>query len=151
LQKQQSHNLPPLEQWYVMLLHNGQLPFAIKGRPNTSYTRSLIDDAKERVPRLRWDLSDVTLRNFLIDEERTGVVCAKFRTKSANGWSFPPLSECREAWSRRYGPTKWDTDMIDWGEPVEEAKVKPTVAAKPEPANVSVKPEPPKVVAYRRY
>jgi hypothetical protein len=130
LQKQQSHNLPPLEQWYVMLLHNGRLPFAIKGRPNTSYTRNLIDDAKERVPRLRYDLSDVTLRNFLIDEERTGIVCAKFRAASANGWSFAPLSECREAWSKRYGTTNWDTDMIDWGEPAEE-EGKPNVVAEP--------------------
>src|SRR6516162_6064174 len=69
LQKQQSYNLPPLEQWYVGLLHNGKLPGALvranPPKPNTAYTRSLIDDAILRVPRLRWDLSDVGLRNFL--------------------------------------------------------------------------------------
>ena len=155
LQKQQSYNLPPLEQWYVGLLHSGKLPGALvranPPKPNTAYTRSLIDDAILRVPRLRWDLSDVGLRNFLTDEESIGVICTKYRSASANGWSFPPLSECREAWSKRYGPTKWDTDMIDWGEPVEEAEAKPTVVAKVESANVSVKPEPSKVVAYRRY
>jgi hypothetical protein len=64
LQKQQSHTLPPLEQWYVMLLHNGVLPGALAGKPNTAYTRSLIKDAKTKVPRLRWDLTEVGLRNL---------------------------------------------------------------------------------------
>jgi Mesyanzhinovviridae DNA primase len=73
LQKQQSHNLPPLEQWYVMLLHNGVLPGALSKRPNTAFTTSLVDDAKSKVPRLG-DLSDVALRNFLLDEEALGVV-----------------------------------------------------------------------------
>jgi hypothetical protein len=160
LQKQQSYNLPPLEQWYAGVLHSGKLPGALvranPPKPNTAYTRSLIDDAILRVPRLRWDLSDVGLRNFLTDEESIGVVCTKYRSASANGWSFPSLSECREAWSKRYGPTKWDSDMIDWGEPVEDTerpKAKPTVVAKSEPksepANVNVKPSAPR--AYRRY
>ena len=34
LQKQQGHTLPPLEQWYVMLLHN--VPNALAKRPNTA-------------------------------------------------------------------------------------------------------------------
>jgi hypothetical protein len=79
LQKQQSHTLPPLEQWYVMLLHNGLLPGALAGKPNTAYTRSLIEDAKTKVPRLRWDLTEVGLRNFLLDEESIGIVCTKYR------------------------------------------------------------------------
>jgi hypothetical protein len=29
LQRQQGHNLPPLEQWYVMLLHNGSAAIGI--------------------------------------------------------------------------------------------------------------------------
>jgi hypothetical protein len=59
LQKQQGFTLPPLEQWYVMLLHEGVLPGGLAGRPNTAFTKSLLDDAKEQVPRLRWDLSEV--------------------------------------------------------------------------------------------
>ena len=146
LQKQQSHTQPPLEQWYLMLLHNGKLPGALKARPNTAYTRSLMDDAIDRVPRLRWDLSDVGLRNFLTDEARIGVVCTKYRTAFANGWSFPPLSECREAWSKRYGPTKWDTDMTDWGEPVQEAAKPEPKPEEAKPENVNVKPK-----LYRRF
>jgi hypothetical protein len=114
LQKQQSHTLPPLEQWYVMLLHNGKLPGALANRPGTAFTRSLIDDARAKVPRLR-DLTEVSLRNFLLDEESIGTTCTKYRASIGNGWTFPPLTEAREAWSRRYGPMKWDTpDLVDW-------------------------------------
>ena len=115
LQKQQGFTLPPMEQWFVMLLHDGALPGGLSDRPNTAFTRSLIDDAKERVPRLRWDLSENALRNFLVDEETIGVPCTKYRTNSGNGWSFGPLAELREAWARRYGPVKWDTEAMEWG------------------------------------
>ena len=37
LQGQQGHTLPPWEQWYVMLLHNGKLPGALTKRPNTCF------------------------------------------------------------------------------------------------------------------
>jgi hypothetical protein len=108
LQEQQGHTLPPLEQWYLMLLHESQIPGALIKRPNTAYTQDLLANARERIPRLRWDLSDVGLRNFLIDHERIGVVCTKYRNSVGNGWSFPPLSECREAWVKLYGPQRWD-------------------------------------------
>ena len=47
LQEQQGHTLPPWEQWYVMLLHNGKLPGALAKRPNTSFTNSLLSSARE--------------------------------------------------------------------------------------------------------
>jgi Family of unknown function (DUF5906) len=81
LQRQQGFTLPPLEQWYVMVLHEGVLPGALPNRPNTAFTRSLLDDAKERIPRLRWDLSEVSLRNFLVDE--IDIPCTKYRATSA--------------------------------------------------------------------
>jgi len=115
LQKQQSHTLPPLEQWYVTLIHSGVLPGALVKRPNTAYTRSLMEDARTKVPRLRWDLSDVALRDFLVNEERIGAPCTKYRNANQNGWSFPPLAECREAWEHMYGPTRWDSDVEEWG------------------------------------
>lgn len=127
MQKQKTLTLPPMEQWYLTLLHNGKLPFALTGRPNTTFTVNLIDDAKAKVPRLRSDLTEVGLRNFLMDEESIGIVCTKYRASIGNGWSFPPLPECREAWCRRYGPVKWDTDSADWAKPSAKAKV-PDVA-----------------------
>ena len=115
LQEQQVHTLPPWEQWYVMLLHNGKVPRALAKRPNTAFTNSLLADAREH-PRLRWDASEVALRDFLIDKKRLGIACTKFRASKANGWTFPPLAECRTEWEQIYGPTKWDTNVSDWGQ-----------------------------------
>jgi hypothetical protein len=114
LQKQQGHTLPPLEQWYVMLLHNGVLPGALAKRPSTAFTESLIDNARRKVPRLR-ELTEVGLRNFLVDEESIGIACTKYRASFGNGWTFPPLDEARQAWCRRYGPITWDNaNATDW-------------------------------------
>jgi hypothetical protein len=130
LQKQQGHTLPALEQWYMMLLHDGMLPGALSARPNTTYTRSLIDDAKKKFPRLRFDLSEVALRNFLLDATRIGVTCEKYRASIGNGWSFPPLLECRAAMEAIYGPTKWDNANADeWM----ERSAPPTKPAAPTP------------------
>ena len=115
LQEQQVHTLPPWEQWYVMLLHNGKVPRALAKRPNTAFTNSLLADASEH-PRLRWDASEVALRDFLIDKKRLGIACTKFRASKANGWTFPPLTECRTEWEQIYGPTKWDSNVSDWGQ-----------------------------------
>jgi hypothetical protein len=135
LQKQRNYNLAPLEQWYLTLLHSGKLPHATEKTPYIATTRALVENAKQRVPRLR-ELSDVALRNFLTDQEAMGVEIKKHRTASANGWEFPLLSECRAAWEKRYGPTDWDTNINDWGEEEEEEQPKPNVAVKPASANV---------------
>ena len=140
LQRQQILNLPPLEQWYLTLLHDGKLPGAFSKRsdkaqptPNpksTTYTKNLIEDAREKVPRLH-DLTDTALRNFLINEDQIGAICTKYRSASGNGWTFPPLAEARQAWSRQYGPQQWDApEMIDWG----KAPPKPPKADAPPPS-----------------
>lgn len=123
LQKQQAHSLPPLEQWLLGLLHDGVLPGASAKRPNFTLTRNLLEHAKARVPRLRWDLTEVALRNFLDRDGGKGVgnICDKARTAAANGWAFPPLAECRAAWERVYGPVKWDNPADDWGAPQKPA------------------------------
>ena len=132
LQKQQSHTLPPLEQWYLGLLHNGALPGALPNRPNTAPTRRLVDDARDKFPRLRYDLSDAALRNFLVDSlERIGISCAKYKNSAFNGWSFPTLAECREAWEAKYGEEQWDNPIDEWGEAeaTQGAGVQPAGAA----------------------
>jgi len=158
LQKQQSYNLPPLDQWYLTLLHNGQLPHAKPSTPWVATTRALVENAKQRVPRLR-DLSDVGLCNYLTDEEAMGVKIEKHRTSAANGWKFPLLCDCRAAWSKRYGPTVWDTNIRDWGDDEEEqtnSEVKTPEEKIEEPAQVSnvvpIKPSTPSTPSvYRRF
>src|ERR1700687_6208609 len=115
LQKQQGHTLPPLEQWYLGLLHNGVLPGALPTKPNKAPTKTLVEDARAKFPRLRFDLSENGLRDFLIDKERTGVACDKHRTAMFNGWSSPPLAEAREAFDKLYGPIAWDNpEAEEW-------------------------------------
>jgi hypothetical protein len=115
LRKQQERTLPPLEQWWLAILQDGLLPVGAKWKkPYTALTAELRDDAKERVPRLRFDLSDVALADFLTDVDRIGVACEKWRSAAANGWTFPALAECRAAWEAKYGPVQWGTDAEDW-------------------------------------
>jgi Family of unknown function (DUF5906) len=115
LQEQQVLTLPAWEQWYLMLLHDGKLPGALPKRRNTASTRSLVENAKASVARLHWDAGDVALRNFLTDAKRIGVAVTKYRDSGKNGWSFPPLPECRTAWVKMYGAVTWDHDVEEWG------------------------------------
>jgi Family of unknown function (DUF5906) len=115
LQEQQVLTLPAWEQWYLMLLHEGKLPGALPNRRNTAGTRALVENAKRSVGRLHWEASDVALRNFLTDSKRLGVVVIKYRDCGKNGWSFPPLVECRAAWVKMYGAVKWDHETKEWG------------------------------------
>jgi hypothetical protein len=139
LQKQQGHTLPPLEQWYLGLLHNGSLPGALPNRPNTAPTRRLVDDARDKFPRLRYDLSEAALRTFLVDSlERIGISCAKYKNSAFNGWSFPTLAECREAWEAKYGLVTWDNPADEWGGvgALLETQISPT-GSEPSPPQTS--------------
>jgi Family of unknown function (DUF5906) len=121
LQEQQTHTLPPLEQWYLSLLQDGKVPGALvagptsrkMSRPSTAYTKSLRLDACDRFPRLRWELSDNTIAEFLAD--KSWPKATKFRDNKSNGWTFEPLTESREAWDRRYGPQAWNS-MREWAD-----------------------------------
>jgi hypothetical protein len=119
LQEQQALTLPPLEQWYLSLLQDGRVPEALIGtatskkkeRPNTAYTKSLREDACNRFPRLKWDLSDNNIADFLSD--KGWLKATKYRDAKNNGWTFLPLKESREAWDQRYGPQQWD-ETKEW-------------------------------------
>jgi hypothetical protein len=130
LQKQQTFTLPPIEQWYLSLLQDGRVPGALINndptkkkkisRPNTAYTKSLREDARQRFPRL-YDLSDNTIEDFMTDESWPKAE-KKYRDNKNNGWSFLPLNESRQAWDKRYGQqqwnemTEWDTGLKPWEE-----------------------------------
>jgi hypothetical protein len=119
LQKQQTHTLPPLEQWYLSLLQDARVPEALVGtatskkmsRPSTAYTKSLREDACNRFPRLKWELSDSAIAEFMTDE--SWPKAQKFRDNKSNGWTFEPLKESREEWDRRYGPQQWN-EAQEW-------------------------------------
>ena len=48
-------------------------------------------------------------------QEKTRIACTKYRAGHANGWSFPPLAECRKAWEQIYGTVRWDNPASEWG------------------------------------
>jgi len=68
-------------------------------------------DALDRFPRLRYELSDNALRDFLADKDWPKA--EKYRDSRNNGWSFLPLDESRRAWERRYTPRQWNK-MREW-------------------------------------
>jgi hypothetical protein len=121
LQAQQAHTLPPLEQWYLSLLQDGRVPGALFAkptskkisRPNTAYTRSLREDAIQRFPRLRWELSDSAIADFMTDQ--SWPKAKKYRDSKGNGWAFEPLPDSRQAFDQRYGPQAWASPEEDWG------------------------------------
>jgi hypothetical protein len=142
------HDWPsdPAHPAYRLHTAPGVLPMALPGKPNTAYTRNLLDDARDKIRRLKWDLSEVGLRDFLVDEERLGVNCTKYRAANANGWSFPPLAEARAAWCQRYGPTKWDNPVEEWSKPKAAKRVE-TPSPRLPVLNPVAQPE---VVAFKR-
>jgi hypothetical protein len=115
LRKQQGLTLLPLEQWYLSLLQDGRIPGALinpdpfkskkLSKPSTTYTKRLRDNATDRFPRLRYELSDNQLRDFLLDPDWPKAV--KFRDSKNNGYTFEPLGESRAEFDKRYGP-QWD-------------------------------------------
>jgi hypothetical protein len=109
LRRQQRYALPALDQWYLGLLKEGRLPGASAKTPSTAGSTKLVEDAKEKFPRLKLQgLSYNELQEFLEDPRRIGVVCEKKRTAAINGWIFPPLAECRAGWEGLHGPVEWD-------------------------------------------
>lgn len=113
LRKQQSFTFPVEEQWYVSLLHEGRLPGSLANYPNTAWTTPLLEDARRRVPGLKYK-SDRALIMFLQDKVRIGIACEPKRSAACNGWAFPPLAECRRAWEAKYGPQDWETESPEW-------------------------------------
>jgi hypothetical protein len=139
LQRQQIRSLPPMEQWYLGLLHAGMLPGAKFNHPNRALTRDLRADEQEKFPSLKYSLNDIAVKNFFSRKAGDGVgnVCDKGRDSRANGWDFPPLRDCRGRWQEVYGPVEWDNPTEDWQ--VSEAE---ELAQGPKPVDLFYKPNP---------
>jgi hypothetical protein len=106
LRRQQEMSLGHKEEWLLTLLEEGCLPFPAPGKPWASNPTNLLNDAKQKVPRLR-DLSFNDLATFLKEWscDKSGGVDRL--------WRFPPLAEMRAAWDRRYIPREWSA-IVDW-------------------------------------
>jgi Family of unknown function (DUF5906) len=114
LRKQKEQSLTPLEEWLLGLLQEGRLPGSRPGKSAFSTTRALVEDAKQRVPRLRDYISDQKLVNFL---KNWGCISHKDRGVpiEVRGWIFLPLAQLRAMWERRYGGWEWENpELEEW-------------------------------------
>ena len=112
LMGQKRRSLGPTDEYFEMLLQNGMLPGALTDRPDTSLSRSLLDDAQRRVPLMR-HVGETKLGQSL--RERHG--CKKYSNGKQRGWTFPPVLEARAAWEKKYGPWPWDNEIREWVAP----------------------------------
>jgi Family of unknown function (DUF5906)/Primase C terminal 2 (PriCT-2) len=117
LREQKEQSLSPLEQYLELVLQEGKLPrYLDAGADKKGFapTRSLVEDAKVRVPRLKGYLSDKAMGDFL---RKRGCVNGKVTGSigEVRGWRFPALAPMRADWARRYGGWQWDDpEQQDW-------------------------------------
>jgi hypothetical protein len=125
MRRQQQHTMKEEEQWYLTLLHDGMLPQSTDKLPRTSGSTPLLGDAWSKFPGLKYQFTAGKLRTFLVESKhRIGICCTKYEGSAWNGWTLPPLADCRTAFEAIYGPQAWDTQAEDW---------RPAVTPKPAP------------------
>jgi len=109
LRGQKVHSLSGEEEWLEDVLQQGVIPGRLDERLDRATTRDLVDDARRRVPKLRY-VSEIAFGNFLRDNG-----CVKWRSATAKGRQFPPLQEMRAAWEKRFGGWKWEEpELAEW-------------------------------------
>ena len=138
LRYQRDQSLPPLEMWWCELLESGTLRGSDPAEPwravSSNYMRmikvetrspfggtntqmrsfnqpGLFDQARQIEPRLKNYFSDRRLGLFLSEMgcDNTKKVLRR------QGWSFPPLLDCRKEWEKRYPGWKWrNSDLKEW-------------------------------------
>jgi hypothetical protein len=108
LQKQKAQSMGYWDQWYCAVLEDGILPGGgFKGKPNAALSSTLYDDARKRIPKLRYE-SDTAMGNYLRDQG-----CFKVRQAAARGWEFLPLAKARARWEAAWGKWNWEP-LAEW-------------------------------------
>jgi hypothetical protein len=126
---QQERSLIPLDAWWLELLESGRLWGCDELYPERAvsnaydaevggvgYTRivkqpGLFDQARALVPQLRHHTTDHELGRHL---RAQGCDNTK-KVMRRQGWTFPPLAECRAKWDKRFPGKKWrNTRLLEW-------------------------------------
>jgi hypothetical protein len=108
LQHQQELSLSPLDEWMLGLLEDGALPGTQPGRPRDANPTTLLQDARSKVPRAH-DIGKMKFADYL----RKQWQCTP-HGGVGRGYNFPPLTEMRSIWDRRFGQREWSA-QADWG------------------------------------
>lgn len=140
LAEQQEESLDAFDEWWLELLQTAVLPGAHPSDPScpvsneyvmkvtrkdpygkvgdhqlTEKRKGLYDAARISSPRLRHK-SDAAFGRYLSKRK-----CTPWRPQRRRGWAFPPLSECRADWLKRFPGTVWrDQTLTEWLEEPEE-------------------------------
>jgi hypothetical protein len=86
----------------------GALPWTQPGRPRDANPTTLLQDARDKVPRAH-DIG----KNKLADYLKKQWQCTS-HGGVARGYNFPPLAEMRNIWDKRFGQREW-SKQADWG------------------------------------
>lgn len=128
LTRQKRASLRGNPQWFEVLLQTGRLPepgdvgMEPERRlpPNRVYSDVLVKWVKKHFKGCDY-LNESALAVFLKEMGLSGDSVPKggnkFRMPAGgkNGWEFPPLSDARSAWAKRYGGSwDWDEGVEDW-------------------------------------
>lgn len=118
LLKQKELSLSPMDQFLLGVLEAGDISCARLRTAtflsnDTTQASGLYTIMRRSSPRLR-DMSDQKLSAALKDWG-----CARYTSGRVRGWKFPPLSEMRAAWNKRFGPREW-SEPTDWEEVYDE-------------------------------
>lgn len=117
---QQRRSLDPFDSWWVELLESGTLmgcdpqcpESAVSGsyREGNHYHVGLLEYAHVLEPRLRQ--RNVHLLGRYLAKQKCSNVRKVMRRQ---GWTFPPLSQLRREWERKYPDWTWrNPDLTDW-------------------------------------
>jgi hypothetical protein len=153
---QQARSLSPFDAWWLELLESGRLWGCAPGQPERAVSNAydeevdvgkiidgntrtqlrkqlgLFDQARALVPQLRQHTTDHELGRHL---GKQGCSNAK-KVMRRQGWTFPPLAQCRAEWEKRFPGWKWrNMALFEWQEEEDydapEAKVAEMTAIGP--------------------
>ena len=126
---QQARSLSPTDAWWLELLESGRLSGCDPKHPERAVSNAydaevggafhsrivkqpgLFDQARALVPQLKHHTTDHELGRYLGAQ---GCSNTK-KVMRRQGWTFPPLLECRAKWEVRFPGFKWrNTALLAW-------------------------------------
>ena len=113
LQREKKQGVIGFDAFYQVMLEDGFLPGDTAQQPNRVLTRELYEEAKDRVPDLRF-VAENQVGVYFSQERLEKLGIKRWRTSEGNGWEFPRLAILREDWARRHAGWPWPNDLTDW-------------------------------------
>lgn len=126
LREQKELSLSPVDEFILGILEEGNIP----GPPMPRKTAAVYSGDQGRDPGLYTHMRQASPRLRNTSDRALGTALKKWGCRNAvasggtRGWQFPPLSEMRGEWERRYGRRDWGT-VDAWAQEEEVADAMP--------------------------